>query len=234
MGGGGLSNTCQKKTIWCSIGRVGNHPCVVAACRPPIPPLGCMYSFFLLGTNPRSQRGAPAVRTAFLSFFLPGWVNDYVRAPGGPPKPGPSPRERSVTDKKNRFKEAADTIESREDQSRSDGVPLRRSFRSRYGARLTLPSVRSLLSTPKALALCRGSCGGGSSGVSGDCSGDGQFGIRSNHPAPLATQPRAEHRSTAAGVIRQDADALSGRAMRGDDHPTPTDCMSRHPNLGGC
>ena len=100
MGGGGLSNTCQKKTIWCSIGRVGNHPCVVAACRPPIPPLGCMYSFFLLGTNPRSQRGAPAVRTAFLSFFLPGWVNDYVRAPGGPPKPGPSPRERSVTDKK--------------------------------------------------------------------------------------------------------------------------------------
>ena len=26
-------------------------PCVVAACRPPIPPLGCMFSFFLLGTG---------------------------------------------------------------------------------------------------------------------------------------------------------------------------------------
>ena len=32
------------------------NPCVVAACRPPIPPLGCLFSFFLFGTT-RAQTG---------------------------------------------------------------------------------------------------------------------------------------------------------------------------------
>eukprot|EP00315_Gephyrocapsa_oceanica_P036982 CAMPEP_0185452998 /NCGR_PEP_ID=MMETSP1365-20130426/68742_1 /TAXON_ID=38817 /ORGANISM="Gephyrocapsa oceanica, Strain RCC1303" /LENGTH=91 /DNA_ID=CAMNT_0028059225 /DNA_START=42 /DNA_END=314 /DNA_ORIENTATION=- len=67
-----------------------------------------------------------------------------------------------------------------------------------------------------------GSSGGGSCGVSGIMSA--AMGSLDTKQPPRSLG-HAEHRSTAAGVIqRQDADALSGRAMQGDDHPAPTDC----------